>query len=561
MDADRASHDSSASSIKEQTENGNAGEKPRPINDPELKAAAAQSKSSFSDYVFVATLCFFLAFGGFINGYDTGTISGYINMPNFLKHFGQINDDNEYYFSKVRSGLIVSIFSIGAVIGCLTAGRIADTYGRKVAIMCSCAVYMVGNLIQITAFEAWYQIFIGRIIGGIGIGACSVCVPMFQSETAPKDIRGTLVSSYQLFITLGIFIGYCVCYGTNDRDDTGAWRIPLGLTFAWSLILLIGVTFMPESPRFLLYMNRYDEALKSMCYVNKRTPDDPVIKLSMDEIMAAIEHEREVGTGDWSQVFLGTPRVGYRTLIGLMIMSLQQLCGANYFFYYGTTIFKAIGMEDSFATSMIFGAVNFASTFVSFYSVEKFGRRNCLFWGAIAMFVFFIIYASLGTASLYPNGQNHSSDTSVGKGMIAVTCFFIFSFAITWGPVAFVYCSEIYPLRVKSKCIGLATTGNWFWNFLISLFTPFITGAISFKYGYVFSGCLIFSAFFVFFCVHETKGLSLEQIDQMYAKRVLPWRSAKYGRDIYNDVQPTASEYESKAVVEHNTNTNSNPNN
>ncbi|KAA8917508.1 hypothetical protein TRICI_000374 [Trichomonascus ciferrii] len=549
-------HDSSAtSSIKEQSD---STPPPRPINDPELKAKAAQSTNKASDYILVSTLCFFLAMGGFAFGYDTGSISGYINMPNFLEHFGQVNEDNEYYFSKVRSGLIVSMFSIGAVIGCLTSGKVADNYGRKVAIMTCAAIYIVGNLIQICSFDAWYQVMIGRIVGGVGIGGFSVCVPMFQSETAPKDIRGTLVSSFQLFVTLGIFIGYCVCYGTNERTDTGAWRIPLGLTFLWALILLIGVAFMPESPRYLLSKDRVDEALKSMCYVNKRDSDDPLIKLSMDEIVAAIEHERDVGTAGWGQVFIGNPRIGYRTLVGFMIQVLQQLCGANYFFYYGTSIFKAIGMENSFATSMIFGAVNFVSTFVSFYTVETFGRRSCLFWGAIAMFVFFVIYASLGTASLYPNGQSQPSDPQVGKGMIAVTCFFIFSFAVSWAPIAFVYCSEIYPLRVKSKCIGMATTGNWLFNFLISLFTPFITGAISFKYGYVFSGCLIFAAFFVFFCVHETKGLTLEQIDQMYASRVLPWMSVQYGKDIYNDVQPSAAGYESKATAEHGTNSNTN---
>uniref|UniRef100_A0A060TDA9 ARAD1B23166p n=1 Tax=Blastobotrys adeninivorans TaxID=409370 RepID=A0A060TDA9_BLAAD len=541
-------HDSREGSIKEKDQDV-------PITPPneqqESKDEGITLPPAKASYLLVTMLCCFLAMGGFVFGYDTGTISGYINMPQFLEKFGSQHDDGTYYLSKVRSGLLVGIFSIGAAIGGLSSGRVADTYGRKRGIMVGAAIYIVGNLIQITAVDKWYQYFIGRIIGGIGIGGLSVICPMFQSETAPKEIRGTLVASFQLFITLGIFIGYCVCYGTNDRDDTGAYRIPLGLCFAWSLILLIGTIFMPESPRFLLTRDRYEEALQAMCFINQREREDPLIKETMDEITAAIEHEREVGSAGWNEVFTGQPRIGYRLFVGATVQALQQLCGANYFFYYGTTIFKAIGMEDSFATSMIFGAVNFVSTFASFYVVDRFGRRKCLFWGAVAMFIFFIIYASLGTAALYPHEYGVDADQQVGKGMIAVTCFFIFSFAVSWAPIAYIYCSEIYPLRVKSKCMGIATGANWLGNFLLSFFTPFITGAINFRYGYVFSGCLAFSIFFVFFFVNETKGLTLEQIDQMYAARVVPWRSENYQAELQNAVQPSHKYFHDQKAAQH----------
>ena len=181
-------------------------------------------------------------------------------------------------------------------------------------------------------------------------------------------------------------------------------------------------------------------------------------------------------------------------------------------------------MTDSFATSMIFGAVNFVSTFVGIYNVERFGRRNCLFYGAIAMFVFFIIYAALGSLVLYPDGPSGLADQDIGRVMIAVTCLYIFSFACTWAPIGYVYCSEIYPLGVKSKCMALATLGNWVINFLITFFTPFITRAIGFYYGYVFSGCLLLAALFVFFFIPETKGMKLEDIDELFMSGV----SARY---------------------------------
>lgn len=143
---------------------------------------------------------------------------------------------------------MVGIVSVGVCIGGLFISRAADPYGRKIGIMSACGVYIVGVLIQITASHAWYQVFIGRLIGGIGIGASAVMASMFQSETAPQEIRVMLVSSFQLFITLGILIDYFVCYETNDRKDTGAYRIPMGLCFAWALILMIGMISMPETP-------------------------------------------------------------------------------------------------------------------------------------------------------------------------------------------------------------------------------------------------------------------------------------------------------------------------
>ncbi|CAN6618265.1 low-affinity glucose transporter Hxt3p [Trichomonascus vanleenenianus] len=541
-------NDSSASSIKEEPDNMNTNI--NTTNVQSLEAEAAASEKGISDFILVITLCCFAAMGGFVFGYDTGTISGFINMPKFMENFGSRNAEGEYYMSKVRSGLLVGIFSIGAAIGANGLVKSADMWGRKKGIMLGCVVYIVGILIQITATNKWYQVFIGRLIGGVGIGALSVMVPMFQSETAPKEVRGLCVSSFQLFITLGIFIGYGVCYGTYDRNDTGSYRIPMGLCFAWALILLIGISFMPESPRYLVQNGQFEAARASLCTVSKRSTDDPVIRLEMDRITAGVEHEREVGKAGWGEVFTGQPRIGWRLMLGVCVQALQQLTGANYFFYYGTTIFKAIGMSNSYATSMIFGAVNFVSTFAAFYFVDHYGRRKCLFFGAISMFCFFIIYASLGTKALYPDGEGHPSNTSVGKGMIAVTCFFIFSFATTWAPIAYVFCAEIYPLRVKGKCMGIATGANWLANFLLSFFTPFITGAIGFKYGYVFAGCLAFATVFVFFFVPETKGLSLEQIDQMFASGVQAWKSESWaGEEL---VQPSSNYQTDKSETAHN---------
>lgn len=499
-------------------------------------------------YWLVTILSVFAAMGGFMYGFDTGTISGYISMDEFLLHFGQVHEDGTYYLSNVRSGLIVSMVSIGACIGGIFLSGTADMYGRKFALFLAAGLYVIGYLIQITAMTAWYQVMIGRIVAGLGIGTIAVVVPMFQSETAPPKIRGALVTSFQLMITLGIFIGYCVCYGTYDRADTGAYRIGMGLCFAWALLFVIGLTFMPESPRYLISKDRVEDATRSMSYVCRKDPNDPEIVETINEIAAGVAYEKSLGKASWTELITGKPRVFFRLFVGVVVAILQQFVGANYFFYYGTTVFKAIGMTNSFATSMIFGAVNFVSTFFGIYIVDRFGRRMSLFWGAVGMFVFFIIYSSLGVRALYPNGEDQESSHSVGSGMIAVTCFYIFCFATTWAPIAFVYISEIFPMRVKSHGMAISLGGNWIGNFLLSFFTPFITGAIGFAYGYVFSGCCLFAVFFVLFFVHETKDLTLEQINEMYASNVgafasMSWKPSEH-------LQPSANNGEAKPGVE-----------
>ncbi|ODV86206.1 hypothetical protein CANARDRAFT_27459 [[Candida] arabinofermentans NRRL YB-2248] len=471
-----------------------------------------------SSYIFVGLMCALVAFGGFVFGWDTGTISGFVNLPDFKQRFGQISSEGNHYLSKVRTGLMISIFNIGCAIGGLTLGRLGDIYGRKKGLMLTMVVYIVGIVIQIASVSSWVQFFIGRIISGLAVGSTSVLCPLFIGETSPKQIRGTLVSVYQLMITAGIFLGYCTTYGTyHNYDDSRQWRIPLGLCFAWALLMIFGMSYMPESPRFLIENEKIEEAKKSLATVNKVPVDSEFVRHEAELIFSAIELERTAGNASWSELFTGKPKIFYRLFIGVMLQSLQQLTGDNYFFYYGTTIFKSVGLNDSFETSIVLGVVNFASTFLALYTVDHFGRRLTLLGGSLGMAVCLVIFASIGVKSLYPGEWGVDANESTGDAMIFLACFFIFFFATTWGPTVYVVISETYPLRIRAKGMAIATSANWIWGFLISFFTPFITNAIHFAYGYVFFGCLIFSMFFVYAFIPETKGLTLEEVDDLYA--------------------------------------------
>ncbi|CAI7152950.1 ATV_collapsed_G0024330.mRNA.1.CDS.1 [Saccharomyces cerevisiae] len=498
------------------------------LSESQVQPAVAPPNTGKGAYVTVSICCVMVAFGGFIFGWDTGTISGFVAQTDFLRRFGMKHHDGSHYLSKVRTGLIVSIFNIGCAIGGIVLAKLGDMYGRRIGLIVVVVIYTIGIIIQIASINKWYQYFIGRIISGLGVGGITVLSPMLISEVAPSEMRGTLVSCYQLMITLGIFLGYCTNFGTKNYSNSVQWRVPLGLCFAWALFMIGGMMFVPESPRYLVEAGRIDEARASLAKVNKCPPDHPYIQYELETIEAGVEEMRAAGTASWGELFTGKPAMFQRTMMGIMIQSLQQLTGDNYFFYYGTIVFQAVGLSDSFETSIVFGVVNFFSTCCSLYTVDRFGRRNCLMWGAVGMVCCYVVYASVGVTRLWPNGQNNGSSKGAGNCMICFACFYIFCFATTWAPIAYVVISECFPLRVKSKCMSIASAANWIWGFLISFFTPFITGAINFYYGYVFMGCMVFAYFYVFFFVPETKGLSLEEVNDMYAEGVLPWKSASW---------------------------------
>ncbi|KAI5963329.1 HXT5 [Candida pseudojiufengensis] len=490
------------------------------------------ANKNWKDYILITFLCFLIAFGGFVFGYDTGTISGFVNMTDFINRFGQVGDNGEYYLSEIRIGIIISVFNIGCCIGGLIFSKIADIYGRRIGLMFSMVIYVIGIIVQISANSAWYQIMIGRIITGLSVGTVSVIAPMFISESSPKVLRGTLVCCFQLCITLGIFIGYCCTYGTKQLENSSAqWRIPLGLCFAWAIFLVIGMIFMPESPRYLVEKKRIDEAKISIAKSNNLKPDDPIVNSELILIQAGIDREELAGNASWKELITGKPGIFKRLIIGTVLASLQQLTGNNYFFYFATTIFKSVGLEDSFQTSMILGAVNFLSTFVNIWAIERFGRRQCLLAGSSGMFICFIIYSVLGSTNLYddPNNfQNSVTHLPTGKAMIFITCLYIFFFASTWAGGVYAILSETYPLRVRSKAMSVAIGSNWIWGFLISFFSSFIINSIHFYYGFVFTGCIAISIIFVYYCIMETKGLSLEEIDEMWAAKVVPWKSSEW---------------------------------
>jgi len=329
-----------------------------------------------------------------------------------------------------------------------------------------------------------------------------------------------------LFITLGILLACCINFATEAEPSRRSWRLPLGVGFIWPVIMAVGIMFLRESPRWDYRHGKIAEAKTTIALSYGVPENHREVAREIREIREKLEIENAGGgTHKAYEIFTG-PRMLYRVLLGIALQSLQQLTGANFFFYYGTTIFQATGISNSYVTAMILGGVNFGMTFFGLYVVEHFGRRKSLIFGGLWMFVCFMVFASVGHFSL--DQQTPTNTPGAGTAMIVFACLFIAAFAMTWGPIIWAIIGELYPTRYRAMCMGIATSANWIWNFLISFFTPFITGAIDYRYGYVFASCCFLGAVVVYFFLCETQGKSLEEIDTMYILHVSPRKSSKW---------------------------------
>lgn len=475
----------------------------------------------------------FVAFGGVLFGYDTGTISGILAMKYWKKEFATEADGE---LTSAEDSLIVSILSAGTFFGALAAAPFGDLLGRRWGLIVACGfVFNLGVILQTASTEQ--DLFIaGRFFAGFGVGLVSALIPMYQSETAPKWIRGTIVGAYQLAITIGLFLAAIVNNGTKGRNDSGSYRIPIAIQFLWSLIVVIGMLMLPETPRYLIKRDKFEKAAKSLGKLRRLPVDHPAVLEELNEVQANHLYEMSLGKASYIECFRGT--VGKRLLTGCALQALQQLTGVNFIFYYGTQYFENAGFQNPFIIQVITNSVNVASTFPGLYMVEKMGRRNLLLFGAIGMCVCQYIVAIVGTVS-------GTTELAAQKAAIAFVCIYIFFFASSWGPVAWVVTGELFPLKVRAKCLSMTTASNWLLNWAIAYSTPYIVNEdhanLQSKVFFIWGSCCFVCIAFVWFLIYETKGLSLEQVDELYGVVGKAWQSKKFRPALhFADVDETA---------------------
>ncbi|KAJ4291302.1 hypothetical protein N0V88_006306 [Collariella sp. IMI 366227] len=495
-------------------------------------------------------ICAFASFGGIFFGYDSGYINGVLASQIF-------KDMVEYPGAKEvtesHTSLIVSILSCGTFFGALIAGDVADFIGRKWTVIIGCFIYLIGVVIQmITGVgDAFGAIVAGRLIAGIGVGFESAIVILYMSEICPRKVRGALVAGYQFCITIGIMLASCVIYATEKRTDTGSYRIPIAIQFAWAIILGGGLMFLPDSPRYFVKRGNVAAATSALARLRGQPADSEYIQVELAEIVANEEFERQLipsttWFGSWANCFSGSVFKANsnlrKTILGTSLQMMQQWTGVNFIFYYSTPFLQSTGaISNNFLISMIFTIVNVCSTPLSFWTVERFGRRTILFWGALGMlicqFLCAIIGVTVGFNKTYsaPTVDNPdrtlASNISAVNAQIAFIAIFIFFFASTWGPGAWIVIGEIFPLPIRSRGVALSTASNWLWNTIIAVITPYMTGktrgnmksSVFFVWGALCTAAWVYT----YFLVPETKGLSLEQVDKMMDETT-PRTSAKW---------------------------------
>ena len=318
-------------------------------------------------------------------------------MPYWLQTFstGATDVNGQPAITATQQSEIVSLLSAGTFFGALLSAPMGDITGRRMGLILSSFVFIFGVILQ-TAATAIPLFVTGRFFAGLGVGLISALVPLYQSESLPKWIRGAVVGSYQFAITVGLFIAAIVDYATQDRRDTGSYRIPIAVQFAWALIMITGMLFLPETPRYYIKMGKNEKACKSLSRLRRLNVDHPALVEEIAEIQANHEYELSLGKASYIDCFRGT--LGKRLATGCLLQALQQLTGVNFIFYYGTSFFKSSGIGNPFIISVITDVVNVTSTLPGLYMIEKWGRRPMLFWGAVGMFVCQMIVAATGTA-------------------------------------------------------------------------------------------------------------------------------------------------------------------
>lgn len=252
-------------------------------------------------------------------------------MPDFINTMGTFNG-TEYVLSSQDISIITSLLSAGTFFGAILQSFTSDRLGRKYSIMFWSAVFLLGAIIQVTAFGL-PQITAGRFVAGLGVGALSAIVPLYIGEAAPKKIRGTLLVLYQVQIISGLFLAYLVDWGTHAIPNSASWRVPVGLQIAWGAMLMLGAAALPESPRLLLGKGKSEEALASVAALNDCTIDSPLAREIYEELDEAVAIENAEGKASWPECFRYSNNMLWRTMNGIMIQFLQQLCGQNFYYY------------------------------------------------------------------------------------------------------------------------------------------------------------------------------------------------------------------------------------
>ncbi|KAI1452038.1 putative MFS sugar transporter [Annulohypoxylon moriforme] len=448
---------------------------------------------TFRAWYLVALCCI----GSFLFAYDTGVVGGVLTLPSFQNDF-RITKANQASVSSNATSLLQA----GAFFSCFFVWPFTARFGRRWSITLASLIFNIGAIIQVVNTHSLAAFYVARVISGVGVGMATVIIPMYSAEMAPKQIRGQLGSMFQFFFTLGVMTSYWVDYGVSQHlgSTTQQWQIPIGLQLVPGGILGLGMLLTKESTRWLAKSGRREEAMQSLIWV--RGEDSDNVREEFAEIVAGIEEEERITEGlTLKEYLLPANRFRFIVVVTLQIDAPQ--------------IFKAVGAGDqSLLISGFFGVVKVVSClFFLLFLVERIGRRGSLIGGAFLMGAYMLIIACL-TATHPPVASQ--SLTSTGAAAVAMVYLEAMSYNISWGPVPWLYMSEIFPSRIREAGVAVGTATQWLFNFVFSQITPHAINNIgwrTFLMFCIFNWALVVYAWLV---IKETKGKSLEEMEAVF---------------------------------------------
>ncbi|KAG0261849.1 hypothetical protein BG011_000612 [Mortierella polycephala] len=468
----------------------------------------------------------FATMGGMLFGFDISSMSGVVGTERYQNYFN-------YPSSSVQGGIVASM-AAGSFFGALMAGTLGDMISRKRTIMLASLIWIVGSIIQCATVNI-PMLIVGRIINGVAVGLASMIVPVYQAEIAPKEIRGRIVSLQQWAITWGILIQYFIQYGCSFIESNAAFRIPWGVQVVPGLILFCGTLIFPYSPRWLADHDRAEEALEVLANLRANgNKNDPAVVAEFKEIQDAINFDRTLAARSYAELFR-TPNAR-RVFLGITLQSWSQLTGMNVAMYYIVFIFQGAGVtgqNTNLQASAIQYVLNVVMTIPAILFIDKWGRRPVLLIGStfMALWLFLIggLMGKYGSAISFDGNSTTtwaiSGNDAASKAVIACSYLFVCSFAISWGPVSWTYPAEIFPLRIRSKAVSLATASNWMFNFVLAYAVPPALEKIQYRTYFIFAAFCVGMTIHIFFMFPETKGRTLEEMDELFNSDIPAWKT------------------------------------
>lgn len=454
---------------------------------------------------YIILICLTAGFGGFLFGFDTAVISGSIG---FLR--------DKFHLSASMEGWLMSSALVGCVLGAAIAGYFADKYGRKKILLLSAVLFIISALGCAVA-ETPSFLVLARIFGGVGVGFAAMVAPMFISELAPAKWRGRMVSLYQLAITLGILCSYLsnsflLQYAGGHAKETSGhfmhfymvtevWRGMLGSNMLPALLFFVFLLFVPESPRWLLAKGRTADAETILTRINGKD-------LALTEVK---EIERTIAGETGSFKDLLKPEWRMALIIGLALPFLSQLSGITTVMYYAPGIFEKAGFQSNsaFGSAAVIGFFNMLFTFVAIWKIDKWGRKPLLICGFLALSI-----------ALFLIGWTFNEKPGGTDFLLNAFIFYIAFFAATLGPGVWVVISEIYPTKIRGRAMSLATLSLFLGSTFVTQTYPVLRESIGIGNVFIlYALFMIPAAYFVKRKVPETKGKSLEQIEQYWKEK------------------------------------------